>query len=63
MLVDVSVTLLDPDSRKSFLLVIRHLNLDDLAQQIETYLSGGIVKEPFEIRENEAVVVGGERVF
>ena len=46
-----------PPTWKNLLLIICQLNLDSLAQQIETYLSGGTVKE---MRENKAVVVEGE---
>ena len=53
-----------PPSWKNLLLFIRQLHLNDLAQQIETYLSAGTIKEPSELRENEAAMAeGGERIW
>ena len=49
-----------PPTWNKVLLLFRQFNL---AKWIETYLSGGTVKEPFEMRESEAVMAGkGERI-
>ena len=52
-----------PPTWNNLLLVIRQLNLDNLAQPTETYLSVGTVKEPSKMSESEAVMAGdGERI-
>ena len=52
-----------PPTWKNLLRVIRDLNLDNLAQQIESDLSVGTVIEPSEMRESETVMAGeGERI-
>ena len=50
-----------PPTWKSLLLIIRQLNLGDLAQQMESYLSGA-VEDPCHHKEKEMVKVEeGER--
>ena len=43
-----------PPTWKSLLLIIRFLNLDELAQWMETYLSGSIEEQHSEIRAIES---------
>ena len=52
-----------PPTWKSLLLIIRQLNLDDLAQRMETYLSGATEEQPRHSEEEEmaAVDIEGER--
>ena len=52
-----------PPTWNNLFLVIHQLNVSNLVQQIETYLSVGTVKEPSKMRESEAAMVGeGERI-
>ena len=46
-----------PPTWKSLLLIIRQLDLDDLAQQMETYLSGAMEKQPRHSEEEEMATV------
>ena len=52
-----------PSTWKSLLQIIRLLNLDDLAQRMETYLSGAMEKQPRHSEEEEMATVDieGER--
>ena len=46
-----------PPTWKSLLLIIRQLNLDDLAQRMETYLSGATEEQPRHSEEEEMATV------
>ena len=51
-----------PPSWKSLLLIIRQLNLDDLAQKMESYLSGAVEEQPRHSEEKMAMAkLEGER--
>ena len=51
-----------PPSWRNLLLIIRLLNLDELAQRMETYLSAGATEEPHDyLVEGETEQEGGDK--